>query len=441
MTAEVVITETIIEEVVVAQTLTLTSSAERLRLFLFGGALLILINFADPSLGLINIPVSFFLKNRLHLQANQLAVFKLWVGVPLFLAFMFGFLRDRWSPFGLGDRGHLMVFGAVTGLIYGTIGQLNPTYAVLMVGLLIATASFQIVGSAAAGLISTIGQQQAISGQMSSLFSIGITFPLVASYLVGGMLSDMLEGRAAATAARIIFMTAAALMLAIALFGAVRPRALFSAANLERPTTHFTHDVVRLLKHWPVYPVIMIQMLWQFAPAAGIVLQYHMSNTLHATDAQWGAWNAIFLGSFIPVFVGYGFLCQRVPLSRLLWIGFGLAVFQMVPLLFVHTAIGGLMAAVPMGVIGGIGQAALTDLAIRSCPRGLQGTMMMLFNTAIYFFAVRFGDLFGTWLYDRHGGFITAVVATIIVYALILPILLLVPKRLIATTDGEALAV
>ena len=439
MTAEVVITETIIEEVVVAQTL--TSSAERLRLFLFGGALLILINFADPSLGLINIPVSFFLKNRLHLQANQLAVFKLWVGVPLFLAFMFGFLRDRWSPFGLGDRGHLMVFGAVTGLIYGTIGLLNPTYAVLMVGLLIATASFQIVGSAAAGLISTIGQQQAISGQMSSLFSIGITFPIVVSYLVGGVLSDMLEGRAATTAARILFLTAAGLMLVIALFGVMRPRALFGAANIAPPTTHFMHDIGRLLRHWPVYPVIMIQMLWQFAPGAGIVLQYHMSNTLHATDTQWGAWNAIFLGSFIPVFVGYGFLCQRVPLSRLLWIGFGLAVFQMVPLLFVHTAVGALMAAVPMGLIGGIGQAALTDLAIRSCPKGLQGTMMMLFNTAIYFIAVRFGDLFGTWLYDRHGGFITAVVATIIVYALILPVLLLVPKSLIATTDGEALAV
>lgn len=441
MTAEVVITEIIIEEVVAAPTLAPVSANDRFRLFLFGGALLILINFSDPSLGLINIPVSFFLKNRLHLQANQLAVFKLWVGVPLFLAFMFGFLRDRWSPFGLGDRGHLMVFGVVTGLIYGTIGLLNPTYAVLLTGLLIATASFQIVGSAAAGLVSTIGQQQAISGQMSSLFSIGITFPLVASYLVGGVLSDMLEGRAAATAARILFLTAATLMLAIALFGAVRPRALFSAANVERPTAHFTHDIARLVKHWPVYPVIMIQMLWQFAPAAGIVLQYHMSNTLHATDAQWGAWNAIFLGSFIPVFIGYGFLCQRVPLSRLLWIGFGLAVFQMVPLLFIRTAVGGLMAAVPMGVIGGIGQAALTDLAIRSCPRGLQGTMMMLFNTAIYFFAVRFGDLFGTWLYDRHGGFVTAVVATIIVYALILPVLLLVPKRLIATTDGEALAV
>ena len=66
--------------------------------------------------------------------------------------------------------------------------------------------------------------------------------------------------------------------------------------------------------------------------------------------------------------------------------------------------------------------------------------MMMLFS-ALYYFSTRFGDLFGTELYDHHGGFVTAVIATIIVYALILPILLLVPRRLIDTTDGQALAV
>jgi MFS family permease len=416
------------------------SDADRLKLFLFGGGLMLLIYFADPAVGLTSIPVSFFLKNRLHLQAHELAVFKLWTGVPLFLSFVFGFLRDRWSPFGIGDRGHLMVFGLVTGLIYAVVAVLNPTYAVLLVGLFIATAAFQVVGGAANGLISAIGQHQAMAGQMSSVFNFAATFPILASSLFGGVLSGYLEGQGSIAAARTLFLISAGLMAAIAMFGVLRPRALFGHGEVARPTTSFLHDIARLVKHWPIYPVIVIQMLWQFSPATGIVLQYHMSNTLHASDAQWGAWNAIFYGAFLPVFVIYGFLCQRVRLSRLLWFGFGLAVFQMVPLLFVHTAVGALIAAAPMGMIGGIAQAALTDLAIRSCPQRLQGTMMMLFTTSIYYFAVRFGDLFGTDLYDHHGGFVTAVVGTIIVYALILPVLLLVPKRLIATPDGQALA-
>jgi hypothetical protein len=83
----------------------------------------------------------------------------------------------------------------------------------------------------------------------------------------------------------------------------------------------------------------------------------------------------------------------------------------------------------------------LIDLAIRSCPPKLQGTMMLLIGSAVYYVAVRFGDLFGAWIYDNHGGFFVAVWITIGIYALILPVILLVPKRLLATRDGEALEV
>jgi hypothetical protein len=74
------------------------------------------------------------------------------------------------------------------------------------------------------------------------------------------------------------------------------------------------------------------------------------------------------------------------------------------------------------------------DLIIRSCPRGLQGTMLML-SGSVYFIATRFGDLLGTLLYDRYGGFSVCVVAITAAYALILPALLLVPKVLVDTPD------
>src|ERR1700722_12851405 len=93
-------------------------SGERTRqAFLFGGLLLTLMNFASPAGGMIDIPVTFFLKNRLHLNANELAVFKLWIGAPLIAGFVFGFIRDRWSPFGRGVRASLIVFGATPALI------------------------------------------------------------------------------------------------------------------------------------------------------------------------------------------------------------------------------------------------------------------------------------------------------------------------------------
>jgi MFS family permease len=133
----------------------------------------------------------------------------------------------------------------------------------------------------------------------------------------------------------------------------------------------------------------------------------------------------------------FGVLCQRFSLRPLLFWGTIIAVPQMVPLLFIHTVTEALIAAVPIGLMGGIATAAYYDLLIRSCPRGLQGTILMM-SGGLYFVASRPGDLLGTYLYDRFGNFTVCVIAITTVYALILPVLLLVPRRLTATADGQA---
>jgi hypothetical protein len=86
--------------------------------------------------------------------------------------------------------------------------------------------------------------------------------------------------------------------------------------------------------------------------------------------------------------------------------------------------------------MGGVATASYLDLIIRSCPPGLQGTTLMM-SGGLYFVASRFGDVLGTNLYDHFGGFTVCVIAITVVYALILPALLLVPRRLIATADGQ----
>jgi hypothetical protein len=91
---------------------------------------------------------------------------------------------------------------------------------------------------------------------------------------------------------------------------------------------------------------------------------------------------------------------------------------------------------VPIGLMGGVATGAYLDLIIRACPRGLQGTTLMM-SWSLYYLVSRFGDVLGTDLYDRYGGFTVCVLAVTAVYALILPALLLVPKHLTATADGH----
>ncbi|MGA2716059.1 MAG: MFS transporter, partial [Bryobacteraceae bacterium] len=137
-------------------------------------------------------------------------------------------------------------------------------------------------------------------------------------------------------------------------------------------------------------------------------------------------------------FLLYGYLCKKVALNKLLWWGTIIAVPQMIPLAFVHSANLALALAVPIGLLGGIATAAYFDLAMRSCPPGLQGTLMMLVD-GVFALSARGGDLLGSRIYNSSPthGFLYCVIATTIVYALILPLILLVPKELIATADGE----
>ncbi len=413
------------------------SPSERHGIFLYLGILIVLLAFGGPAGGLIDIPISFFLKNRLHLTAQEVAAFRLIAAIPLYLSFVFGFMRDTWNPLGMRDRGFMLLFGGVTALLYVLFAFTPMSYATLLFAVVVLTASFLFVSSAQNGLTSVIGQQHAMTGQVSAVWNVFLSIPTVGALLIGGKLSGLLEEKDPDQALRILFLVGAAIMTAIALYALWKPAEVFDNIRIENGTGYRPiEDLKRLVGHWPVYPAMLIWLLWNFAPGSTTPLQYHLQNALHATDAQWGEWNAIFAASFIPTYIVYGLLCRKFPLKTLLLWGTFLAIPQMVPLLFIDTVTQALIAAIPIGLMGGLATGAYLDLIIRSCPRGLQGTTLMM-SWSLYYVVSRFGDVLGTHLYDRYGGFTVCVMAITIVYALILPSLLLVPKHLIATADGQ----
>ncbi len=424
-----------IEEAAVASP-TLSYSMRR-RIFSYLGVLIVLLAFGAPGGGLIDIPITFFLKNRLHLEPHEVARFRLVAAIPLYLSFVFGFIRDTWNPFGMRDRGFMLLFGAISAGLYGFFAFTAMAYVTLLVAVLLLTTSFLFVSSAQNGLTSTIGQQHAMSGQISAVWNIFASIPTTAALLIGGHLSGLLEGRNAEEAARMLFLAGASIMAMVTIYATWKPASVFDNIRAEQaPDARLLENLKRLAHHWPIYPALLIWLLWNFAPGSATPLQYYLQNTLHATDAQWGQWNAIFAAAFIPTFAVFGVLSQKLPLRTLLLWGTVVAAPQMIPLLFIHSITGALIAAVPIGLMGGVATAAYMDLLIRSCPQGLQGTTLMM-SGSLYFIASRFGDVLGTNLYDYYGDFSACVIAITIVYALILPTLLLVPKRLVATADGQ----
>src|ERR1700737_4683230 len=203
------------------------SSSERLGIFLYLGILIVLLAFGGPSGGLIDIPISFLLKNRLHLTAHEVANFRLLAAIPLYLSFAFGFIRDMCNPLGMRDRGFMLLFGGISALLYVFFAFTPLTYATLLVAVVLLTASFLFVASAQTGLTSMIGQQHAMTGQVSAVWNIFTSIPTVGALLIGGALSGMLESRNADEAARILFLVGAAIMATIAVYAAWKPRSVY----------------------------------------------------------------------------------------------------------------------------------------------------------------------------------------------------------------------
>ena len=403
------------------------------QVYLYFGTMIFLIGIVNPTYYTTDIATSFMLKDQLHLSASAVSIFRAVTPLPVYAAFLFGLIRDRWSPFGLRDRGLYILFGPVTALIFFMLAHTKLTLASMYIGIFLLMASSRFVIAAYQGLIALVGQEKLMSGRLAVVWNSVLMIPVAIGAVGGGWMADHLKPDQS-------FTILAVLMLLVGALGFWKPASVFNHAydQPQAQTTTLGDDVRRLLKHKAIYPAVIIMLLWNFAPGSNTPLQYYLTNHLHTSDQTYGYFNAIFALTFIPTFLVFAFLCKRVPLSKLLWWGTIIAIPQLVPLLFIRSATGALVLAVPIGLMGGVATAAYYDLAMRSCPPGLQGTLMLMVDAG-YWLAQRLGDILGSKIYESNEkyGFLYCVISICIVYALILPCILWVPKHLIATPDGE----
>jgi hypothetical protein len=410
-----------------------TGSARNTRAILwYFGPLTLLIYLVVPE-SLLDIPTTYMLKDQLHATATEVSLFRLLIGIPIYLGFIFGMIRDLWNPFNLRDRGLLLLFAPLTAAIYIVIAFGHVGYTELLIGMTAAFLSSRLIVAAYQGLIALIGQEALMSGRLSTLWNTFFFVPLVAATIAGGFIAEHMTPRET-------FLMAAGLTLLVAAFGFWKPGAVFSHTYdnpLARGSNLFG-DIKRLFKHRAIYPAVLINFLWYFQPGINTPMQFHLTNVLHASDAIYADFLGIYWANYVPTFLLYGFLCTRMPLRKLLWWSTLIGIPQMIPLAFIHSGNEALLIAIPMGLMSGLANAAFYDLAMRSCPAGLQGTFMMLI-AAVYALALRGGDVLGTWIYSNStNGFVNCVIASVVLFALIVPLIPWIPKEVTATADGES---
>jgi hypothetical protein len=403
------------------------------QVILYFGLMSLLVNVVNPAF-LLDIPTSYMLKNILQLSPSQVALFRLLTALPFFLGFVFGLVRDLWNPLGLRDLGYFRIFVPLMLGVLAWMAFSPTTYLGLLAGMLLTTVAYCFIAAAAQGLTALIGQEGLMTGRLSALSNFFLFIPSGAAYLASGVMSDSLTPRQ-------IFLLVLALTATLSIFGYWKPVSVFRQAydNPRAQGATFFADVRRLVKHRAIYPVILINLLWYFSPGAFTPMQFYLTNQLHASDATYGYFQGTINFCFVPMVVLYGFLCQRFPPRKLLLWSVLIGIPQFVPMAFIQTGEQALLAAVFIGLMGGMANVACIDIAMRACPPGLQGTLMMII-AATFALSMRGGDVLGTWIYGSSPahGFQYCVLAITVSYALILPVIPFLPQHITASRDGES---
>jgi MFS family permease len=382
-------------------------------------------------LGIAAIPINYFLKDSLHLSPVRLAVFLAIATAPVCVGFLFGFMRDRWRTARWGDRQYLFVSALAAAGVYLWLATSTIDYLKLLLLALLVVTAYVMIFAAAQALMTGVAQAHGMTGLLSVAFGFGIFAPAVLSALAGGWLVDHVSVRG-------VFLIAAGVTLAIALQALWRLKAVNDFERVRVRGEDGFAALRRLLGHRPLWPAAAIFFLWNFSPGWGTPMFYHLTERVRISSELFGTFTALQSLFFLPTTLLYGVLCLRAPLSRLLWWGTIVAILQG-PIMFLALGPASTMlVAVLYGLFGGFATAAYIDLIMRSCPKGLEGTAMMVAQTSTFAIAGSSGNLLGSWIYSR-GGFASAVIITTLATALIVPLLRSVPPELTATHDGQRL--
>jgi len=388
---------------------------------------------ADPD-GLVSLPVLFTLKEQLGQPPQAVAIFEAVVFVPACFSFAFGLLRDRWRPFGLGDRGYLVLVAPLAGACYGFLTTGPVSYTKLLVVVVATAVLFQLLDTVIEALMTAVAQYHLMSGRLSALTEAVEVVPRVTAMLVGGWMATHVSVQAS-------FAVAAACSAAIAGLAAWRPESVFAhempcrghaaeCANVERPS--WKH----LLRHRPYLPAVVVLALYNFSPGWSTPLLYYFVDEVSITGSGFGAYKAATFAAAAAASIAYGLMCQRIELGRLLVWSVGLNVFPALLLLAVGGSGSAVAAALVVGFVSGFAYVAFFDLLRRSCPRGLEGAGTAA-GFSLFTLSGSAGDLLGAWMYER-GEFVAALVIDAVATLLILPVLRYLPRSLEHSRDGSS---
>jgi predicted MFS family arabinose efflux permease len=275
-----------------------------------------------------------------------------------------------------------------------------------------------------------VALHNSLAAPLSVTWNVAIQLPIVISFFIGGWLVH------AATPTTIFILSAMILfaVLACAILGQrlVERSLIGSIHSTDRNAFRAVFRSGR--RFWLAIAIIA---LFTFQPGWQTPLFFYVTSTIKMTSTEYGLFMALITAFTIIGNLLFFIVARRRSLITVLWFGTTSIVLQSPLPFLIDSAASGYAVAMISGLMYGFAIAGYWALLLSSSPVGLEGTAYTT-AIAVSMMGTRFGDLFGSWLYQQVG-FSIPIVLTTFIMTLIFPVIYLVSRHDSTSGTREAL--
>ena len=347
--------------------------------------------FAQGMGGLAYEPVSYYLKDALHLGSAQSAVFVAWMTLPLTIKPLFGLLTD-FLPWAGKRRGpHLVAVSLLTSLGWILLGGLKePNYVAALLLLILVNVGFVMSDVVCDAVMVERGKERNQTGMYQAV-SIGTLYAtLVVTGLGGGWLAQHAPYRG-------VFFLTAAFPILTALSARFMDEA--GVGDLTETAAKGWSGLSGMFRDPKAWAVALGIFLWSFCPFLGTAQFYYQSEALKLSP--------LFIGGLSTV-GGLAGMAGAAVFARLtgggtdkvarasIWLGAPLSLLYLVYRGPWSIAI----LTMLFSLTGVVFRLAWMDLAAKSCPEGAEATVFAAYM-AVFNIAASASNTMGGALYER----------------------------------------
>ena len=361
---------------------------------LFFAALYFVQGTIDLSTGLPYQPIQYLLKEDLSLSAAQAGLVWAMVGLGWTIKPIYGLVSDFLPLGGSRRKGYLLLMSALGLGSWLALAVTPAAYATVLVLLMACSFTLAFADVMADALMVETGRPLGLTGSFQAIQWAAMGLALTLAHLGGGYLSEYATPH---TAFFVCGFFPLATLLATLFFVRETPQPL--GQTQVRETARSLGTAVRSRAVWIVAGFLFV---WNFSPLFGTPLLYYERDVLQFSKIYIGTLGALANAAGMLGAVIFFFFFRNVSLRRLLFIAVTLGVLSTLSFLGLTGPRSAILIFLSYGLISQITHLAVLDLAARSCPARVEGTVFALLMSALNL--GRSGSqVLGGWLYGETG--------------------------------------